>query len=166
MSAYTTRFGSLKDFQKGEIEIINDDPKNFAFSNVFEVASRSLPYEKVVVARNLQYVIEAIRAEGTSAWYTADHDEFAVVMDGSVEVELVKLDHPAAVVPPGTEGAILVAGEPAGKRMGRIILGRGHQALLPKGAAYRFSAAQPACMIQQGILGALSVEKWADICYR
>jgi hypothetical protein len=166
MSAYTTRFGSLKDFQKGDIEIINDNPKNFAFSNVFDVASRSAPYEKVVVAKNLQYVIEAIRAEGTSAWYTADHDEFAIVMDGTVEVELVKLDNPATAVAPGTTGAVIVKGEPAGKRMGQIRLGRGHQALLPKGAAYRFRAEQPSCMIQQGILGALSVEKWADICYR
>ena len=166
MTAYTTRFGSLKDFQKGEIEIISDNPKNFAFSNVFEVASKSAPYEKVVVARNLQYVIEAIRAEGTSAWFTADHDEFAIVMDGAVEVELVKLDNPADVVRPGSSGAVMVKGEPAGKRMGRILMGRGHQALLPKGAAYRFHAKQPACMIQQGILGALSVEKWADICYR
>lgn len=166
MTAYTTRFGSLQDFQKGEIEIINDNPKNFAFSNVFEVASKSAPYEKVVVAKNLQYVIEAIRAEGTSPWYTADHDEFAVVMDGAVDVELVKLDDPAAAVAPGTSGAVLVKGEPAGKRMGRIKLGHGHQALLPKGAAYRFHAAKVSCMIQQGILGALSVEKWADICYR
>jgi len=166
MSAYTTRFGSLKNFQKGEIEIISDNPKNFAFSNVYDVASKSAPYEKVVVARNLQYTIEAIRAEGTSGWYAADHDEFVIVMDGAVEVELVKLDNPAEVVLPGTNGAVMVRGEPAGKRMGRILLGRGHQALLPKGAAYRFRAEQPGCMIQQGILGALSVEKWADICYR
>ena len=166
MSVYSTRFGSLKQYEKGKIEIINDDPRNYAFSNVFEVASKSAPYEKVVVGKNLQYVIEAIRAEGTSPWYAADHDEFVVVMDGNVEVELVKLTNASAVVAPGTVGAVLVKGEPVGNRMGRIKLGRGHQALLPKGAAYRFKAEQPSCMIQQGILGALSVEKWADICYR
>lgn len=166
MSTYATRFGSLTDFQKGEIEIINDDPKVYTFSNVFEVANRSAPYEKVVVAKNLQYVIEAIRAEGTSAWYAADHDEFVLVMDGQVELDLVKLDDPSALVAPGTEGAVAIEGEPAGRKMGLVKLGRGHQAILPKGAAYRFRASHPACMIQQTLLGSLSVEKWADICYR
>ena len=165
MTNYTTVFGSLKDYQKGEIEIIDDNPKYYTFSNVFEVASKSAPYEKVVVAKNLQYIIEAIRAEGTSGWYAADHDEFAVVMDGQVEVDLVKLDDPAAVVPAGKEGAVSVKGEPKGKKMGMIKLGRGHQALLPKGAAYRFRAKQPACMIQQTMIGDLSVEKWSEICY-
>ena len=166
MSNYATQFGSLANYQKGEIEIINDDPRNFAFSNIFEVASKSAPYEKVVVAKNLQYVIEAIRAEGTSAWFTADHDEFVIVMDGSIELDLVKLEDAAAVVPPGTEGAIAIKGEPKGKKMGLIKLGCGHQALLPRGAAYRFRAPKPACLIQQGMAGALSIEKWADICYR
>lgn len=164
MTTYTTEFGSLKDFQKGHIEIIDDDPKVYTFSNIFDVASRSAPYEKVVVAKNLQYVIEAIRAEGTSGWYAADHDEFVVVMDGKVEVDLVKLDNPA-VVPKGKDGAVAISGEPRGKKMGLIKLGRGHQALLPRGAAYRFRAAAPACMIQQTILGDLSIERWSEICY-
>lgn len=165
MTNYTTVFGSMDDYEKGSIEIIDDNPKVYTFSNVFEVANESAPYEKVVVAKNLQYIIEAIRAEGTSDWYAADHDEFAVVMDGNVEVDLVKLDDPAAVVAAGKEGAVKVNGEPQGKKMGLIKLGRGHQALLPKGAAYRFRAEKPSCMIQQTILGDLSVEKWADICY-
>jgi len=166
MSTYSTQFGSLTQFRKGEIEIIDDNPKVYTFSNVFDVASRSAPYQKVLVAKNLQYVIEAIRAEGSSPWFAADHDEFVVVMDGVVELDLVKLDNPAAAVPAGTAGAVQLAGEPAGRKMGHIKLSRGHQALLPKGAAYRFHAAQPACMIQQTQHGALSVEKWADICYR
>jgi hypothetical protein len=166
MSTFKTEFGSLKDFQKGEIEIINDDPRNYAFSNIFEIASNNAPYAKIVVARNLQYVIEAFRAEGSSGWYTADHDEFAVVMDGQVEVDLVKLDDPGAAVAPGTEGTVAINGEPKGKKMGLIKLGRGHQALLPKGAAYRFRAANPSCVIQQTMFGSLSIEKWAEICYR
>jgi hypothetical protein len=48
----------------------NDDPRNYAFSNIFEAASKSEPYEKVAVAKNLKYVLETIRAEGTSPWYT------------------------------------------------------------------------------------------------
>ena len=63
MSTFVTRFGSLDQYEKGHIEIINDNPKNYVFSNVFEVAGKSKPYEKVAVAKNLEYVIEAIRAE-------------------------------------------------------------------------------------------------------
>jgi hypothetical protein len=166
MTTFVTRFGALNNYEKGHIEIINDQPKHYVFSNIFEVASQSKPYEKVAVAKNLEYVIEAVRAEGTSGWMACGHDEFCVVMDGEVTVELVKLDDPEAVAPSNRDGTVAVAGEPQGKRMGRIRLGRGHQALLPKGAAYRFSAGQPSVMIQQTIQGALTVEKWAEICYR
>lgn len=166
MTKYNTQFGSLKDFEKGSIEIIDDDPKVYTFSNVFDVAEKSAPYEKVVVAINMKYVIEAIRAEGESAWYSANHDEFAVVMDGKVEVDLVKLDDPQSVVEAGKEGAVKIEGEPKGKKMGLVKLGHGHQVLLPKGAAYRFRAASPSCLLQQTMLGDLSVQKWADICYR
>ena len=91
LPTYTTRFGSLADYQKGEIDLIDDDPKRYAFSNIFEVAEHSKPYEKVAVGKNRQYVLEAIRAEGTSGWRTAPHDEFALVMDGEVEIRLRKL---------------------------------------------------------------------------
>ncbi len=163
---FQTVFGSLKDFKKGDLEIINDDPKHYAFSNVFEVASKSKPYEKIVVALNLGYVLETLRAEGTSPWYAAAHDEFAVVMDGKVEVSLVKLDKPDAVVKPETQGAVLVKGEPVGRKMGYVRAGRGHQVLLPRGAAYRFTAAEPSVILLQTILGELSVQKWAEICYK
>lgn len=165
MSEFVTRFGSLGDHEKGHIEIINDNPKYYVFSNVFEVANASKPYEKVAVAKNLEYVIEAIRAEGDSGWMAASHDEFCIVMDGEVQVELVKLDHPDAVAPADKDGTVAVEGAPQGRRMGAIRLRRGHQALLPKGAAYRFSAAQPSVLIQQTIVGDLTVQKWAEICY-
>jgi hypothetical protein len=50
--------------------------------------------------------------------------------------------------------------------MGRIKASRGHQALLPQGASYRFRAAQPSVILMQTIEGELSVQKWADICYK
>jgi hypothetical protein len=102
---FQTVFGSLNDYVKGDLEIINDNPKYYAFSNVFEVAAKSRPYEKVVVALNLGYVLEALRSEGTSPWYAASHDEFAIVMDGAVEVDLVKLTNSSAVVAPDKQGA-------------------------------------------------------------
>ena len=87
-------------------------------------------------------------------------------MDGEVTVELVKLEDAESVAPSSKEGTVAVKGEPKGRKMGSIRLGRGHQALLPKGAAYRFASAKPSVMIQQTILGDLTVQKWAEICYR
>jgi hypothetical protein len=162
---FTTAFGSLASYVKGDIGIINDDVRRYAFSNVFDVAASSAPYEKVVVARNRQYVIETLRAEGTSDWFSAAHDEFAIVMDGRVEIELIKLDFPGTVGPAGTEGSVRLTSAPVGRNMGFMRLGRGHQALLPPRAAYRFRAtAGVGVLLLQTILGPHSVEKWSTIC--
>jgi hypothetical protein len=163
---FHTVFGSLTDYVKGDLEIINDDPKHYAFSNVFDVAAKSKPYEKVVVALNLGYVLEVLRAEGASDWYAAAHDEFAIVLDGVVEIDLVKLARPEAVVAADKKGSVKVKGDPVGRKMGHIKASRGHQALLPQGAAYRFRSAQPSVILMQTIEGELSVQKWADICYK
>jgi len=163
MTKYVTRFGSLEQYEKGGVEIINDDPKHYAFSNIFEVASRAKPYEKVAVGKNMQYTLEAIRAEGTSEWRAAAHDEFALVMDGLVEVRLVKLDDPS-VVPPHKEGSTRLPGEPRGRRMGVIRARRGHMTLLPAGAAYQFHAGRPAVILLQTIAGDDTQYRWADIC--
>ncbi len=162
---FHTVFGSLNSYVKGDLQIINDNPKYYAFSNVFDVASKSKPYEKVVVALNIGYVLEAVRAEGNSPWYAAAHDEFAIVMDGTVQVDLVKLADPDAVVAPDKQGTVRVKGEPVGEKMGWVKAARGHQVLLPKGAAYRFRAAAPGVLLLQTILGELSVQKWGEICY-
>ena len=166
MSQFRTVFGSLDNYVKGDLEIVNDDPKHYAFSNIFDVAGKSPPYEKVIVALNLGYVLEVLRAEGTSAWFAASHDEFAIVMDGQVDVELVKLDQPDKIAPPDKQGSVKVPGDPAGRKMGYIKCNRGHQALLPKGAAYRFRATSPGVILMQTIQGELSVQKWAEICYK
>jgi hypothetical protein len=72
---YETKFGSLNQFEKGRVEIIDDNVKNYAFSNCFDIASKAKPYEEVVFGVNQIYVMETIRAEGTSPWYTCAHDE-------------------------------------------------------------------------------------------
>lgn len=162
---FVTAFGSLAGYVRGDMEIIDDDPRNYAFSNVFDVASRSDPYEKVVVAKNRQYVIETLRAEGVSDWFAAAHDEFALVMDGRVEIELVKLDFPGTVVPPESEGSVRLTAAPIGRNMGFMRLRRGHQALLPKKAAYRFRATDGVgVIVLQTVVGPCSVQKWAEIC--
>jgi len=150
---YQTYFGSLDQFEKGTIELTNDKATNYAFSNIFEVASHSKPYEKVVVGKNLQYVIETLRAEGESSWFAASHDEFAIVMDGEVEVNFIKLDNPTTIVPPTKEGSVRIEGAPVGKKMGLVRLKRGHQALLPARAAYQFRAVQRGVLLLQTIFG-------------
>jgi hypothetical protein len=159
---YTTVFGSLASYRKGHIDIIDDDPRHYAFSNMFEVASSSKPYEKVAVGKNMQYVLEVLRAEGTSEWRTAAHDEFALVVDGTVTVELVKLDEP--LVPADKAGSVRIDGEPSGRPMGRVIARRGHMTLLPANTAYRFHADAPGVILLQTILGDDTVERWAEIC--
>lgn len=159
-----TRFGSLENFEKGGVEVINDDPRNYVFSNIFEVASRAEPYEKVAVGKNLKYVLEAIRAEGTSPWYAASHDEAAIVMDGEVEIRLVKLEE--KLVAEDHEGTTMLEGNPKGKKMGYIVARRGHMALLPKGSAYQFHSAKPGVILLQTIRGDLTAERWKDICQK
>jgi hypothetical protein len=164
MTAYVTKFGSLDDYSKGNIDVIHDNPKNYAFSNIFEVAAKAKPWEKVAVGKNMEYVLEVIRAEGTSEWRTCAHDEFPLCMDGEVTLELVQLDTPLA--PSDKQGSIAVAGEPVGKPMGRAQLGLGHMALLPANAAYRFHAQRPSVILLQTILGDDTVQRWNEICLR
>jgi hypothetical protein len=163
MEHHVTRFGSLAHYDKGGVEVINDDPRNYVFSNVFEVASRAKPFEKVAVGKNIEYVIEAIRVEGTSSWRAPGQDEFALVMDGEVEIRLLKLDDPG-IVPAGTHGSIVLPSTPAGRKMGVVRARRGHMTLLPVGAAYQFHAAQPGVVLLQTRAGVDTVERWAEIC--
>ena len=162
MGEYVTRFGSLTDYEKGTLEIIADDPRRYVYSNMFEVAANAEPYEKIAVAKNIQYVLEVLRAEGTSGWRTASHDESALVMDGEVEIRLVKLDEPIAG--PQIEGSVAVPGEPKGAFMGTVIARRGHMTLLPANAAYQFHAEKPGVILLQTIEGKDTVYKWAEIC--
>ena len=55
---------------------------------------------------NRQYTLEAIRTEGTSEWRTAPHDEFALVMDGEVQVRLMKLENPRGYTEPDDQGSV------------------------------------------------------------
>lgn len=162
--AYQTRFGSLASYQKGRVETISDDVKNYAFSNCFEIAANSRPYERVVFGQNQIYVLEVLRAEGESPWFTCAHDEFALCMDGEVEVHLVKLEAAQQVPDSEHNGAVLVEGAPQGAKMGWMKIRRGHQAMLPKNTAYQFRSAAPGVLVMQTCKGRLSVEKWADIC--
>ena len=159
-----TRFASTEDFEKGGVEVIGDDqPKRYLFSNMYEVAASAQPWERVMVAKNLEFTVECVRAEGDSPWYCASHDETALSMQGDIEVRFIKPDD--GVAPPEeTDGAVRLDAEPAGQSMGWVKLKRGHMSLLPAGAAYQFRADAVGVILVQSIQGAETVERWADIC--
>ena len=159
--SYKTKVASLASYEKGSIDL-NDDLKHYAFSNIFEICNKSQPYERVMVASNLEYSAEAIRAEGSSPWYCCPHDEFAIVMDGEVEFTFFQLGE--SQQPTQKTGASRVDGEPQGKRMGRVVARRGHEVLLPQGCAYRLQAGNPSVVLVQTAAGPESVEKWSEIC--
>jgi len=156
-----TVFGSLADYTKGSIELVSGEARHYVFSNIFEVAATSKPYERIVVGKNMEYVQEVMRAEGVSPWFACGHDEFALCMDGEITVDFIKMKDP-----PDAEknGAVLLGEAPEGPRMGHVKLRRGHQVLLAAGNAYRFTADRTGVLLQQTVLGELSVQKWREIC--
>src|ERR1700757_284266 len=102
--AYVTRLASLASYEKGGVEVIDDDPKNYAFSNIFEVAALAKPFEQIAVAKNFEYVLEAVRVEGTSDWRAAAHDQSALVLDGEVEFTIKTLSDAHALPEAGSSG--------------------------------------------------------------
>jgi hypothetical protein len=156
-----TLFGSLTDYTKGSIELVSGEARHYVFSNIFEVAAKSKPYERVVVGKNMEYVQEVMRAEGVSPWFACGHDEFALCMDGEVTVDFISMLHPPSTA---KAGAVLAGDTPEGARMGYVKLKRGHQVLLGAGNAYRFTAVKTGVLMQQTVLGDLSVQKWREIC--
>ena len=58
-------------------------------------------------------------------------------------------------------GAVELGGEPNGPAMGKVVARRGHQVLLPKGAAYRMSAEAPA-VVKAATLHGVSVRESAE----
>jgi len=159
--AYNTHIGSLDAYEKGTIEL-KDDLRKYAFSNVYEVAGKSAPFERVAVAQNLEYVAEAVRVEGESPWYAAPHDEFAIVMDGEVTFNFVQLE--ADQVPGHAGGAAQLGAKPNGPTMGKVTARRGHQVLLPQGAAYQLTSSKPSVVIIQTCDGPVTVKRWSEIC--
>ena len=161
----TTVFGSIDNYEKGGVEITgNEDARDYLFSNMFEVAGNAGPWERIVIAKNLENTIECIRAEGDSPWYICSHDETALLMQGSMEVRFIQPEDGGLVPPQEQQGSVRLSTQPEGRAMGRVNATRGHLVLLPAGAAYRFRAAELSVILLQTIRGDESVEKWAEIC--
>ena len=123
----------------------------------------SRPWEQVAVGQNRQYVLEVVRAEGTSGWRTCGHDQSALIMDGTVVVELAQ-PAPQQHAPEGQQGSVGVVGVPGGAWMGRVTAGRGHLVLLPGGACYRMVAQRPGVVLVQTIAGQDTAFRWQQIC--
>lgn len=161
-AAPPTAFASLEQFEHGRLDLVDDDGRRYAFSNLFAVAADAPPYRKIAVAQNFEYVLEAVRAEGASDWWASPHDEFALVMDGAVAVELLDPSEPAC--DPSGRGAIRLGVPPAGQPMGRVVARRGHMVLLPAGRCYRFLAERPSVILLQTIAGPHTEYRWREIC--
>ena len=160
-----TRFASTDDYVKGGVEIIGDESApRYLFSNMFEVAAKSAPWERVVVAKNLEFTIECARAEGDSPWYVCAHDETVLCMQGRLTVHFVKPANAGIVPADDHPGAVRLDGAADGQVMGHVELSRGHMALLPAGAAYQFRATELSVLLLQSVLGDESLERWAEIC--
>ena len=160
MTAQTT-FGSLANYEKGNIEITGKDaPQRYLFSNMFEVARNARPWERVVVAKNLEFTIEVSRGEGPSPWYICAHDETVLLMEGTMSVHFIKPTDPDCTPEDTKEGAVRLDAEPAGQNMGFVQAGRGHLTLLPAGAAYQYRMEKPGVLLIQSVLGDESIEKW------
>ena len=161
----TTVFGSIDSFEKGGVEITgNEDARDYLFSNMFEVAGNAGPWERTVIAKNLENTIECIRAEGDSPWYVCSHDETALLMQGSMEVRFIQPVDSGLAPPEEKQGSVKLDGQPEGRTMGHVNAARGHLVLLPAGAAYQFRAQELSVILLQTIQGDESVEKWAEIC--
>lgn len=160
-----TRFASIDDFVKGGVEIIgNDAAPRYLFSNMFEVAKQSRPWERVVVAKNLEFTIECARAEGDSPWFVCSHDETCLVMQGEIDIHFLALGEADARYSTAQAGAVQLASTPAGSKMGHVSLQRGHLALLPAGAAYQLRPKNLGVVLLQSLAGPQSLQRWSSIC--
>ncbi len=157
-----TRFASTDDYVKGGVEITGEDSApRYLFSNMFEVAKQAAPWERVVVARNLEFTIECARADGDSPWFICAHDETCLVMQGDIDIHFIAAETPATA---GSSGARRLDDLPSGANMGHVRLRRGHMALLPANAAYQLRPRGLGVVLLQSIEGPLSVQRWAAIC--
>lgn len=162
-----TRFASLDNFEKGSVEITgSDSAKRYLFSNMFDVAKAAQPWERVIIAKNLEFTIECARAEGTSPWYVCAHDETVLSMQGEMTIHFVQPADAGLLASAQPSGATKLAIEPAGKTMGWVKVTRGHLTLLPAGAVYQIRPQSLGVLLFQSEQGAESIARWAAICQR
>lgn len=161
MNRAVTQMGSLREFKKGYVEIYKGNSRRFVFSNIFDVANCSAAYDRTAVACNGPYTLETLKAEGTSEWFGSSHDEFLLVMDGTITVTIsTKSDS----VELSENGAVIINEQLVCKNMGVIIAEKGHMVLLPADCAYQFHTPGLGVLIIQTMAGPLTRYRWSEIC--
>lgn len=166
MSANTV-FATTENYNKGGVEITGKEtPGHYLFSNMFEVAASAAPWERIVVAKNLEFTIEVMRAEGDSPWFICSHDETALLVQGACSMHFRKPADQKLIPAADKDGAVIMPNAPDGEKMGHVNAGCGHLTLLPGGAAYQFHADLLSVVLIQSVQGDVSIEKWGQICQR
>ena len=164
--AYQTKFGSLQHYEKGGVQPIADDVKNYAFSNCFEIASKSKPYEKVVFGQNQIYVLEcAARRRHVALVHLRARRVRA--RDGRRGRDPPgQARRRARRCPTRTRTArSCVKGEPQGPEDGLDEApARPPGAAAEKHAPTSSASAQPGVVVLQTCKGDSRVERWAEIC--
>ena len=159
--AYVTRLASLDSYEKGGSRSSTTTRR----TTPSPTSSRSRRWpsrsSRSPSAKNFEYVLEAVRVEGTSGWRAAAHDQSALVLDGEVEFTFMTLRDGQALPESGSGG---VPDDAAQAPMGRVTARRGHLTLLPAGRAYRLRVAGPAVLLIQTVEGPDTQFRWAEIC--
>jgi len=151
--------GSMENYTKGSLLLIDDKPLNYAMSNVYEIgATWPKAYDRVVVAKNGPYVIACLRAEGEDRqWWYMPHDEYALLVEGELRVEYVE---PRDELTPGPHRNV------AGTEMGHMVLRDGSLASLPARVAYRMRAPKKSLVLLQTKHSPWLTYAWEDICIK
>ena len=106
-----------------------------------------------------------MRAEGESEWFTASHDEFALAMDGEIEIHFHKAvgDEIVPESVDGTQKRRLT--RRTARRWAMSSCVAAIKRSCRREASTSIAARKLGVIMLQTILGDNSVQKWAEICY-
>ena len=150
--------GSMAEHRKGGVELVDprEQVRRYVYSNVYDIGADAKPYKKLAVAKNGPYVVECLVAQGVMPhWRLQPHDEFILCLEGEVRIDFIE---PRTELPPGNHTNV------PGEELGHIIVREGNLCLLPKGMAYKLSAARRSLLLQQAKQSAETVFAWEEIC--
>lgn len=149
--------GSMKDYTKGSLLLIQDRPIRYAMSNVFEIgATWPKAYDRVAIGKNGPYILACFRAEGEDrSWWYMPHDEYALLVEGEMRIDYIE---PRDTLKPGPHATV------AGKEMGHITLRDGSLASLPARVAYKMRAPRKSLALLQTKESPWVTYAWEKIC--
>ncbi len=149
--------GSMEQYTKGSLLLINDRPIRYAMSNIYEIgATWPKSYDRVVIGKNGPYVLASFRAEGEDpSWWYMPHDEYALLVEGELRVDYVE---PRDELGAGPHTRV------SGTEMGHMVLRDGSLASLPARVAYRMRAARKSLVLLQTKHNPWLTYAWDRIC--